>query len=175
MSPAKTAISIVFNNHIVNSNNRLFNYTNKEIEKVFTRRNITMYILLAIFTLFHSSLATARSKPAGENGAQLGLVIANIQTSVGQKFSQDFLNFWRELPNTGNLDLSIDERVDAMNGPQISIYFSGSVVFKTGLSTRSLPSASMGEEACKIVHQRILAQLLQKSQWLDPDLAPDEW
>lgn len=151
------------------------NYTKKERKRDYQHPLINLIEILSILLLAYSNNVQARPNETSLASDQLGLIVAQTKTTTGHEFCQGFLNYWRELPNTENVNLTLAESVDALNGLQIIIYYGGKIVFQTSLSQTSGVDPKQGQQVSQVVHYRVMAQNRQQGKWFDPDLAPDEW
>ncbi|PCJ22243.1 MAG: hypothetical protein COB04_00340 [Gammaproteobacteria bacterium] len=151
------------------------NYT--DIKKISVTRlsSISLFALIILMLWVQLPTAVARTVNLDIANQELGLIVTQTQTTTGHQFCQGFLTYWRGLPNTENIDLTLEETVDPLNGLQIVIYYSGKQVFQTRLSQTSETDPGLGEQVSRVVHYRVMAQYKQKGRWLDPDLAPDEF
>ena len=138
-------------------------------------RSIVLLLLLTVTILFQTSTVFARSNSTQFSNDGLGLIVAKTQTATGHQFCLGFLTHWRDLPDIENINLTISETVNPLNGLQIGIYFDGKLVFQTSLSQTNKTDPTLSKQVSEVVHYRIIAQNNQHGRWIDPDLAPDEW
>ena len=121
---------------------------------------------------------TSDAVPRREADLIDGLILNRAMTRVGHRFYREFVAAYRDIGGiTNHSGLSIVERATARNGSKVSILLNRRPIFVTIVSPASRNLDKQAASAAARVNQ--LLQQNQKqavwAQWLDPDLAPDEF
>lgn len=107
-----------------------------------------------------------------------GLILNRAMTRVGHRFYREFVAAYRDMGGiTEHSGLSIVERATARNGSKLSILLNRKPIFVTIVSPASRHLDKQAESAAVRVNQLLKQNQNQAvwAQWLDPDLAPDEF
>ncbi|MCE9678936.1 curli production assembly/transport protein CsgE [Shewanella sp. AS1] len=116
--------------------------------------------------------------PKQESDLIDGLILNRAMTRFGHRFYRQFVAAYRDIGGiTTHSGLSVVERATARSGSKISILHNRRPIFVTIVSPASRHLDKQAELAAARVNQ-LLIQAQQQAglvQWLDPDLAEDEF
>ncbi|MCZ4337033.1 curli production assembly/transport protein CsgE [Shewanella colwelliana] len=116
--------------------------------------------------------------PKQESDLIDGLILNRAMTRVGHRFYREFVAAYRDIGGmTQHSGLSVVERATARSGSKVLILHNRKPVYITVISPASRDLDKQAVGAAKRVNQVLMQNQKQSSwaQWLDPDLAPDEF
>lgn len=118
------------------------------------------------------------ASPKDETQLIDGLILNRAMTRLGHRFYREFVSAYRDIGGmTNHSGLSIVERATARSGSQISVLHNRKPVFITVVSPASRHIDKQAMAAATRVDQTLKQNKKQATwaQFLDPDLAPDEF
>lgn len=122
--------------------------------------------------------STSDAAPSQESDLIDGLILNRAMTRVGHRFYREFVAAYRDIGGmTDHGGLSIVELATARSGSKISVLHNRKPVFVIVVSPASRQLDKLALQSAKRI-DAILKQNKQQAswaQWLDPDLAPDEF
>lgn len=118
------------------------------------------------------------AKPKREADLVDGLILNRAMTRVGHRFYREFVLAYRDIGGiSSHSGLSIVERATARSGSKITILHNRKPIYITVVSPVSRNIDDQAAAAASRVNQTLRQNKKQASwaQFLDPDLAPDEF
>ena len=118
------------------------------------------------------------AKPKREADRFDGLILNRAMTRVGHRFYREFVLAYRDIGGiSSHSGLSIVERATARSGSKITILHNRKPIYITVVSPVSRNIDDQAAAAASRVNQTLRQNKKQASwaQFLDPDLAPDEF
>ncbi|WP_231847860.1 curli production assembly/transport protein CsgE [Shewanella violacea] len=118
------------------------------------------------------------AKPKREADLVDGLILNRAMTRVGHRFYREFVSAYRDIGGmSSHSGLSIVERATARSGSKVTIFHNRKPIYITVVSPASRNIDGQAAAAASRVNQ-ILKQNKKQASWaqfLNPDLAPDEF
>ncbi|GIU48581.1 hypothetical protein TUM4438_30310 [Shewanella sairae] len=121
--------------------------------------------------------STSDKAPKEEADLIDGLILNRAMTRFGHRFYREFVADYRDIGGfTKHSGLTIVEQATARSGSKISILHNRKPIYITVVSPASSNIDEQALMAAKSVNQRLKQYQKQASwtQFIDPDLAPDE-
>ncbi|CAM4186749.1 curli production assembly/transport protein CsgE [Shewanella aquimarina] len=122
--------------------------------------------------------STSDTPPRLESDLIDGLILNRAMTRVGHRFYREFVAAYRDIGGmTEHGGLSIVELATARSGSKISVLHNRKPIFVTVVSPAGRQLDKLAEQVARRVDSILKQNKKQASwaQWLDPDLAPDEF
>ena len=116
--------------------------------------------------------------PKQETDLVDGLILNRAMTRVGHRFYREFVSAYRDIGGySSHSGLSIVERATARSGSKVTIFHNRKPIYITVVSPASRNIDGQAAAAASRVNQTLRQNKKQASwaQFLDPDLAPDEF
>lgn len=116
--------------------------------------------------------------PKKETDLVDGLILNRAMTRVGHRFYREFVSAYRDIGGySAHSGLSIVERATARSGSKVTILHNRKPIYITVVSPASRNIDDQAAAAASRVNQSLRQNKKQASwaQFLDPDLAPDEF
>nr|WP_275658948.1 CsgE family curli-type amyloid fiber assembly protein [Shewanella sp. Isolate11] len=121
---------------------------------------------------------TSDATPKVESDLIDGLILNRAMTRLGHRFYREFVAAYRDIGGTtDHSGLTVLERATARNGSKISILHNRRPIFITIVSPANRYIDKQAKAAASRVDRLVQQSQQQASwaQWLDPDLAADEF
>ena len=122
--------------------------------------------------------STSDAAPRQESDLIDGLILNRAMTRIGHRFYREFVAAYRDIGGmTEHSGLSIVELATARSGSKITVLHNRKPVFVTVISPASRQLDTLALQSATRVDAILKQNKKQASwvQWLDPDLAPDEF
>ena len=122
--------------------------------------------------------STSDAAPRQESDLIDGLILNRAMTRIGHRFYREFVAAYRDIGGmTEHGGLSIVELATARSGSKITVLHNRKPVFVTVVSPASRQLDRLALQSATRVDAILKQNKKQASwvQWLDPDLAPDEF
>lgn len=116
--------------------------------------------------------SSATAQPSGGAWADLGIVVNETFTPMGQEFYRRFTDYWRENPDFERYTLVVSERPSRRSGNRIAISQDQQVVFTGNLPIKLEAIRALSADASEKVNANILSLQLGLSNEPDRDIAP---
>lgn len=125
-----------------------------------------------------AATSTSDTPPKVETDLIDGLILSRAMTRFGHRFYRQFVADYRDIGGvTRHSGLTVVEQATARSGSKISILHNRKPIYITVVSPASRNIDEQAMSAAKYVNQKLKQHQKQASwaQFLDPDLAPDEF
>ena len=103
-----------------------------------------------------------------------GLVVNSTISATGMAFFLNFLDFWREKPDSDKYTIEIAESSSKRLGNQVWVTFGQRRVFFSALPIQRDRIRPISEKAAEISYEALKTLVLPFGSVLDPDVADDE-
>jgi len=101
-----------------------------------------------------------------------GLLLDNTKSRLGHDFYYEFSQLWRDIPNTGGINVQLVEQIVPRAGTRLSIRLNGRVIYVTHFGRRQSSVKKKVEQAVFI-----LIDAMKRSQYRQDnlDMVGDGW
>ncbi len=114
-----------------------------------------------------------RPSAASKDGVE-GLVVNSTISASGMAFVTNFLDFWREKPDSDKYTIDIAESASKRLGNQVWVSFGQRRVFVSNLPIQHERIRLLSEQAAITTYEALKTLALPFGTVLDPDVADDE-